>query len=70
MVCLYFWFVLLFCRLLRRDLGELVSVMECDPGYSMETFYELCESWLYEGITEEIFGECKNEEKMNIYDAG
>jgi hypothetical protein len=49
-----FWFVLLFCRLLRRDLGELVSVMERNPGCSMGTFYELCESRLCEGIGKEI----------------
>jgi hypothetical protein len=39
-----FGFVLLFCMLLRRDFGEMVSMMECDPGYSMEILYELCES--------------------------
>ncbi len=39
-----FWLGLLFCRLLWSDLGELVSVMECDPGCSMDTLYELCES--------------------------
>jgi hypothetical protein len=32
-------------------------MMECDPDYSMETLYELCESQLYEGIGEEILGE-------------
>jgi hypothetical protein len=37
---------LLFYKLLWNDLGELVSVMEHDPGYSMDTFYELCESRL------------------------
>ncbi len=41
-----FWLGLLFYKLLWSDLGELVSVMECDPGYSMDTFYELCESRL------------------------
>jgi len=40
----YFWFVLLFCRLLWTDLSELVSMMECNHGCSMETFNELCES--------------------------
>jgi hypothetical protein len=30
--------------LLRRDLGELVSVMERNPGYSMKTLDVLCES--------------------------
>jgi hypothetical protein len=38
-----FWLVLLY-RLLWSDLGELVSVMERDPGCSMDTLYELCES--------------------------
>ncbi len=36
-----FWFILLFCKFLWSDLGELVSVMECDHGYSMEIHYEL-----------------------------
>ncbi len=47
---LCFWFVLLFCRLLWRDLDELVLVMQHDPGFSMETLYEWCESWFYEGV--------------------
>jgi hypothetical protein len=34
-----FWFVLLFCRLLWSDLGELVSMMERDLGCSMDTLY-------------------------------
>ncbi len=33
-----FWFVLLFCRLLWRDLSELVLMMEHDCGCSMGTF--------------------------------
>jgi hypothetical protein len=37
----YFWLGLLFCRLLWGGLGELVSVMERNPGYSMDTLYEL-----------------------------
>ncbi len=49
-----FWFDLLFCKLLQRDLSELISVMEHDLGCSMETLYELCESRLCEGIGEEI----------------
>ncbi len=36
-VCLYFWFVLLFCKLLQGNLGKLVSVIERDPGCSMKT---------------------------------
>jgi len=65
-----FWFVLLFCRLLWRDLGELVSVMQRDHGCSMEIHYELCESQFYEGIGEEISGERKDTEKKYIYEMG
>jgi hypothetical protein len=49
-----FWFVLLFCKLLQGDLGELVSVMEHDLNCSMKIFHELCESRLCEGIDKEI----------------
>ncbi len=49
-----FWFVLLFCKLLQGDLGELVSMMERDLGYSVKFFHELCESRLCEGIDKEI----------------
>jgi len=59
----WFWFVLLFCRLLWRDLCEFVLVMEHNPSCSMETHYELCESWLCKGIGEEVFGERRDEEK-------
>jgi hypothetical protein len=51
------------------DLGELVSVMECDLGYSMETLHELRESRLCEGIGEEILGEQRDEKKRNICNA-
>ncbi len=70
LVCFCFWFVLLFCMLMQKDLGELVSVMECDHGCSMEIFYELCESWLCERIGEEISGERRDKERRNIYDVG
>jgi hypothetical protein len=59
---------LLFCRLLRKDLGELVSVMEHDHGYLMGILYELCESRLCKGIGEEISGERTDDERKNIYD--
>ncbi len=62
MVCFYFWFVLLFCKLLQRDLGELVSMMECNPACSMKTLHELCESRLCERIGKEISGERRDEE--------
>jgi hypothetical protein len=55
---------------LQRDLGELVSMMECDLGYSKEILYELCESRFYKGIHEEILGEQRNDERRNIYDVG
>jgi hypothetical protein len=41
-----FWLGLLFCKLLRNDLGELVSVLEHDLGRSTDALYELCESQL------------------------
>jgi hypothetical protein len=44
--------------------------MGCDPGYSMETLYELCESRLYERISEEISREWRDEEERNIYNVG
>jgi hypothetical protein len=34
-----YFLVFLFCRLLWSDLGELVSMMECDLGCSMDTLY-------------------------------
>jgi hypothetical protein len=67
---LCFWFVLLLCRLLRRDLGELVSMMEHNPGYSMKTLHELCESWFCEGIGKKISWERKGENGRNIYNVG
>jgi hypothetical protein len=42
-----FWFILLFCKLLWKDLGDLVSVMERNPNCSMEAVYELCETQFY-----------------------
>jgi hypothetical protein len=56
------------CKLLQRDLGELVSMMECDLDCSMKTLHELCESQLREGIGKEISGEQRDEEWRNIYD--
>ncbi len=57
----------LFCKLLWKDLNELISLMEHNPSCSMETLYERCESRLCEGIGEEISRERKDEEKRNIY---
>jgi hypothetical protein len=48
---------LLFCRLLWSGFGELVSVMERDPGCSMDTFNEQCEWWFWERIGAELSGE-------------
>jgi hypothetical protein len=57
LICFYFWFVLLLCRLLQRDPGELVSMMERNPDCSMKTLHVLCESWFYKGIGRKIYGE-------------
>jgi len=64
----FVWFVLLFCKLLGRDLGELVLVMEHNPSCSIETFYELCELRLYVWIGVEILGKRRDGEKKYIYD--
>jgi len=41
----YFWFGLLFCRLLWSGFGELVLVMEHDPGWPMDNLYEQDKTW-------------------------
>jgi hypothetical protein len=40
----YFWLGLLLYKLLYNGFGELVSVMERDPNYSRDIFYEQCEA--------------------------
>jgi hypothetical protein len=67
---LYFWLGLLFCKLLRSDFDELVSMMECDPGYSMDTFYELCESRFWWRIGVELSRERGEVERRKIYKVG
>jgi len=44
-------------------------VMERDPGCSMKTLHELCESRICEGIGKKNFGEQRDEDWKNIYDA-
>ncbi len=65
-----FLFVLLLCKLLQKDLGELVSMMERNPDCSMKTFHELCESWFCEGIGKKIYEEQRDEDWKSIYDIG
>ncbi len=57
-----FWFVLLFCRLLRRDLGELVLVRKRNPSSSMMTFHVFCDSRLCEGIDRKISRDIRDED--------
>jgi hypothetical protein len=45
-------------------------MMERNPGYSMETLYELCESRYCEGIGDKISREWKDEVRRNMYDVG
>ncbi len=49
-----FWLCLMFCRLLWRCLGELVSVMERDSCCSIEKLYGQCESQFLETIGVEL----------------
>jgi hypothetical protein len=46
LICFQISFVLLLCRLLRREFLEVVFVMERNPSCSMKTLHELCESQL------------------------
>ncbi len=70
LICFCFWFVLLFCRLLRRDHGELVFVKKHNPSSSMMTLHVLCDSRLYEGIDMKIFRDRRDEDWRSIFDAG
>ncbi len=65
-ICFYFWFVLLLCRLLRRDPSEL----ERNLGCSMKTLHELCESQFCEGIGKKIAKEKKDKIWRSIYHVG
>ncbi len=62
------WFIVL--QVIVEYFDELVSVMERDLGCSMDTIYELCESWLWWRIGAELSGEQKDVEKRNIYEVG
>jgi len=62
LICFCFWFVLLFCRLLWKDLGELVSMMEHNFDYSLKILQKLCESWFCEGIGKKISGEQRDQD--------
>lgn len=65
-----FWFFLLLCRLLGRDLGELFSMMERNPSFSMKTFHVLCESRFCERIGKKNSRERRDEDWRSIYDLG
>ncbi len=65
-----FWLGLLFCKLLWSGFGESVSVMERDPGCSMDTLYEQCESRFWERIGAKLSGERRDVEKRKLYEAG
>jgi hypothetical protein len=70
LICFCIWCVLWFYRLWRKELGELVSMMECNPSCSMKTLHELCESWLCTEIGRKISGEQRDEVMKNIFDVG
>jgi hypothetical protein len=70
LICLCIWFVLLFCRLLRKELGEFVFAMERNPSYSMKTLDELCESRFCKGIGKKTSRERRDEDGRRIFEAG
>jgi hypothetical protein len=49
----YFW-LCLFYKLLWSGFGELVSVMEQNPCYSIDNLYGVCESQFLETIVAEL----------------
>jgi len=65
-----FWLGLLFYRLLWSGFGELVSVMERDPSYSMDTLYEQCESWFLGMIGAQLSRERGEVDKKKLYEVG
>jgi hypothetical protein len=56
LICFCFWFVSLLCRLLQRDLGELVSVMERNPECSMKTLHEHVNHDFARGLARRFLG--------------
>jgi hypothetical protein len=44
--------------------------MERNLDFSMKTLHELCESRFCKGIGKKIYGEQRDEDWRNIYDAG
>jgi hypothetical protein len=68
LICFCIWCVLLLCRLWRRELGELVFVMERNPSCSLKILHELCESWFYKEIGKKSSGEQRGEVMRTIFD--
>jgi len=66
----YFWFGLLFCKLLWSGFGELVSVMEHNPNCSMDNFYEQCESRFLGTIGAELSRERRDVDNGKLYEVG
>ncbi len=60
----------MFCRLLWSGLGELVSVMERDPCYSIEKNYGKCESRFLEMISAEFSKEQREVHNEQLFEAG
>jgi hypothetical protein len=54
---------------LRKELGEFVFAMECNPSYSMKTLDELCESRFCKGIGKKTSGERRDEDGRRIFEA-
>ncbi len=71
LMCFYFWCVLLLCKLWRRKLGELVSMLGCNPSCSMKTLHELCESRFYKvhhDFTRRLVGRFLGSERMRLWE--
>ncbi len=62
-----FGFVLLLCKLLRKELGEFVSAMERNPSCSMKTHDEMCESQFCKEIGRKTSKERRDEHGRRIF---
>ncbi len=57
-------------QVIMKGLCESVSVMERNLSSSIKILHELCESRIYNEIGRKIYGEQRDEDWRNIYDAG
>jgi hypothetical protein len=68
--CFLFLALFIVLQVIVSGFGELVSVMEWDPGYSIDNLYGECESWFLETIGAELSKEQRDVDKEKLYEVG